>query len=114
MSRGQTAACGPSSLGCGAGRVSLALLPAFVLAWRLDAAEVIGIVVAEVAPGRCGVRPAAAQAGVPHTTARRWVRRLAARQSRDQGLSSSLLSLALRDSHFETAIYQGLFRIDYR
>jgi hypothetical protein len=37
--------------------VSHALLPAFVLVKRLDAAEVIGTVVAEVAG--CGVRPAA-------------------------------------------------------
>jgi Domain of unknown function (DUF6431) len=66
-------------LRCGPCRVSHALLPAFVLAWRLDAAEVIGTVVAEVAGGRCGVRPAAARAGVPHTTARGWVRRFAAR-----------------------------------
>jgi len=64
---------------CGRCRVSHALLPAFVLAWRLDVAEVIGGVVAEVAGGRCGVRPAAERAGVPYTTARGWVRRFAAR-----------------------------------
>lgn len=66
-------------LRCGRCRVSHALLPAFVLAWRLDAVEVIGTVLAEVAVGRCGVRPAAERAGVPHTTARGWVRRFAAR-----------------------------------
>ena len=40
--------------GCGArgARVSHALLPAFVLAWRLDAAETVGAVLAEVAAGR--------------------------------------------------------------
>jgi hypothetical protein len=65
-------------LRCGRCRVSHALLPAFVLAWRLDAAETIGAVLADVADGRCGVRPAAGRAGVPHTTARGWVRRLAA------------------------------------
>ena len=64
---------------CGRCRVSHALLPAFVLAWRLDVAEVIGGVVAEVAGGRCGVRPAAGRAGVPYTTARGWVRRFTAR-----------------------------------
>ena len=64
---------------CGPCRASHALLPAFALAWRLDAAEVIGGVLAEVAGGRCGVRPAAARAGVPYTTARGWVRRFAAR-----------------------------------
>jgi hypothetical protein len=67
---------------CGPCRVSHALLPAFVLAWRLDVAEVIGTVVAEVASGGCGVRPAAARAGVPYTTARGWVRRFAARAPR--------------------------------
>jgi hypothetical protein len=64
---------------CGPCRVSHALLPAFTLVWRLDVAEVIGAVVAEVAGGRCGVRPAAERAGVPYTTARGWVRRFAAR-----------------------------------
>jgi transposase-like protein len=59
--------------------VSHALLPAFVLAWRLDTAETIGAVIAEVAGGACGVRPAAARAGVPHTTARGWVRRFGGR-----------------------------------
>ncbi len=66
-------------LRCRCCRVSHALLPAFVLAWRLDVAETVGTVIAEVAGGRCGVRPAAARAGVPHTTARGWVRRFAGR-----------------------------------
>lgn len=60
-------------------RVSHALLPAFVLAWRLDVAETVGMVIAEVAGGAGGIRPAAARAGVPHTTARGWVRRFSAR-----------------------------------
>jgi hypothetical protein len=64
---------------CGLCRVSHALLPAFALAWRLDVAETVGGVLAEVAGGCCGVRPAAVRAGVPHTTARGWVRRFAAR-----------------------------------
>lgn len=62
--------------GCG---VSHALLPAFVLARRLDAADTAGQVIGQVVSGACGVRPAAAAAGVPHTTARGWVRRFAAR-----------------------------------
>ena len=66
-------------LRCGRCGVSHALLPAFVLAWRLDAAEAVGAVIGQVAGGGCGVRPAAAAAGVPHTTARGWVRRFAAR-----------------------------------
>jgi transposase-like protein len=66
-------------LRCARCGVSHALLPAFVLAWRLDVAETVGAVLAEVAGGGCGVRPAAERAGVPHTTARGWVRRFSAR-----------------------------------
>jgi uncharacterized protein DUF6431 len=66
-------------LRCGRCGVSHALLPAFVLAWRLDVAETVGAVIAEVAGGGCGVRPAAARAGIPHTTARGWVRRFSGR-----------------------------------
>ena len=66
-------------LRCARCGVSHALLPAFVLAWRLDVAETVGAVLAEVAGGGCGVRPAAARAGVPYTTARGWVRRFPAR-----------------------------------
>ena len=66
-------------LRCGPCRVSHALLPAFTLAWRLDVAETVGAVIAQVAGGGCGVRPAAARAGVPYTTARGWVRRFRAR-----------------------------------
>jgi hypothetical protein len=64
---------------CGGCGVTHALLPAFVLVRRLDAAEPAGAVIGQVAAGGCGVRPAAAQIGVPHTTARGWVRRFAAR-----------------------------------
>src|SRR5215467_8403660 len=64
---------------CGLCEVSHALLPAFVLAWRLDVAETVGAVIAEVAGGGCGVRPAAARRGVPYTTARGWVRRFRCR-----------------------------------
>jgi Helix-turn-helix domain len=66
-------------LRCAPCGVSHALLPAFTLALRLDAAETIGSVLAEVASGGCGVRPAAERAGVPYTTARGWVRRFRAR-----------------------------------
>jgi len=62
--------------GCG---VSHALLPAFTLARRLDAAGQAGAVIGQVAAGACGVRPAAAAAGVPYTTARGWIRRFAGR-----------------------------------
>jgi hypothetical protein len=59
--------------------VTHVLLPAFVLAWRLDTAEDAGLVIARTAGGECGVRPAADAAGVPFTTARGWVRRFGAR-----------------------------------
>jgi transposase-like protein len=64
---------------CRACGVTHALLPAFTLARRLDAADTAGAVIGQVAGGMCGVRPAAAAAGVPYTTARGWVRRFAAR-----------------------------------
>jgi hypothetical protein len=74
--------------GCG---VTHALLPAFTLARRLDAADTAGAVIGQVAAGTCGVRPAAAAAGVPYTTARGWVRRFAARSA---GLAVSFSALA--------------------
>ncbi len=64
---------------CGCCRVSHALLPAFVLAWRLDTAETVGAVIEQVAGGSCGARPAAERARVPHTTARGWLRRFRSR-----------------------------------
>lgn len=56
-----------------------ALLPAFVLAGRLDAAESIGQAIETVASGAVGVRRAAALVSVAHTTAREWQRRFGAR-----------------------------------
>ena len=64
---------------CGRCAVSHALIPSFVLVGRLDGVEVIGGVIDVVAADRSGVRPAAEGAGVPHTTARDWVRRFSAR-----------------------------------
>jgi transposase-like protein len=78
---------------CGCG-VTHALLPAFVLARRLDAAESAGLVIGQIAAGAYGVRPAAAAAGVPHTTARAWVRRFAAR-AREFAVSFSALAVEL-------------------
>lgn len=68
------ARCGPC------GRTD-AVLPAFVLCGRLDTVESIGAVAEAVAAGVGGVRPAAAAAGVPHTTARGWVRRFGTRSA---------------------------------
>jgi hypothetical protein len=74
--------------------VSHALLPAFVLAWRLDVVESAGAVIGQVAGGSCGVRPAAAAAGVPYTTARGWVRRFSARAG-ELAVSFSALAVEL-------------------
>ena len=81
-------------LRCAPCGVSHALLPAFTLAWRLDVAETVGRVLAEVAGGGCGVRPAAERAGVPHTTARGWVRRFRAR-GRELGVAFAALAVEL-------------------
>ena len=77
--------------GCG---VTHALLPAFTLAWRLDAADAAGAVIGQVAGGACGVRPAAAALSVPYTTARGWVRRFAARAG-ELAVSFSALAVEL-------------------
>jgi hypothetical protein len=62
---------------CRACKCTHALLPAFLVRNRLDAAEAIGAVLEAVAEGRSGVRPAAALLEVPYTTARGWVRSFA-------------------------------------
>ncbi len=81
-------------LRCAPCRVSHALLPAFTLAWRLDVAETVGMVIAEVAGGARGARPAAARAGVPYTTARGWVRRFAGRAP-ELGVAFAALAVEL-------------------
>ena len=63
-----------------------------MLAWRLDVAETVGAVIEQVAGGACGVRPAAARAGVPYTTARGWVRRFA---DRAPGIGAGFAALAV-------------------
>jgi ribosomal protein S27AE len=60
---------------CGDCSVTHALLPAFVVTNRLDVAESVGSVLNEVGDSSVGVRPAADRLGIPHTTARGWVRR---------------------------------------
>lgn len=69
-----------------------ALLPAFVLAYRLDVVETIGAVLAEVVLGPGGVRPAAARVAVPYTTAREWLRRFADRSGE---LATAFAALAV-------------------
>ena len=64
---------------CRACAVTHALLPAFVLAKRLDAVEAVGQAIETVTAGRSGVRPVARALEVPHTTVRGWLRRFAER-----------------------------------
>ena len=90
--------------------VSHALLPAFVLAWRLDTAETIGAVIAEVAGRGCGVRPAAARAGVPHTTARGWVRRFCGRAG-ELGVAFAALAVELGGEAIRPAGQAGRFAL---
>jgi hypothetical protein len=97
-------------LRCGPCRVTHALLPAFVLAWRLDVAEVVGSVIAQVAGGGCGVRPAAARAGVPDTTARGWVRRFRARAP-ELGVAFAALAVDLGGEAIRPAAEPGRFAL---
>src|ERR1019366_6501681 len=95
---------------CGPCEVSHALLPAFVLARRLDVAEVIGKVVGEVAGGGCGVRPAAERAGVPYTTARGWVRRFGVR-ARGLGVAFAALAVELGGDAIRPPADAGRFAV---
>jgi Domain of unknown function (DUF6431) len=97
-------------LRCGPCRVTHALLPTFTLAWRLDAAETIGTVIGQAAGGCCGVRPAAARAGVPYTTARGWVRRFAARAPLT-GAGFAALAVELGGGAVAPAADAGLFAL---
>jgi hypothetical protein len=97
-------------LRCGRCRVTHALLPAFVLAWRLDAVETVGAVLAEVGGGLCGVRPAAARLGVPHTTARGWVRRFGARGP-ELGVAFAALAVELGGDAVRPAADAGRFAL---
>ena len=97
-------------LRCGRCGVTHALLPAFVLAGRLDAAETIGTVVTEVAAGVSGVRPAAARAGVPYTTARGWCRRFAARAPQ-LGVAFAALAVELGGEAVRPPAYPGRFAL---
>lgn len=71
---------------------SHAVLPAFVLAGRFDVVDTVGAVLVEVIEGVTGARPAAARVGVPHTTARGWLRRFGVRASE---LAVSFAALAV-------------------
>jgi Domain of unknown function (DUF6431) len=97
-------------LRCGCCGVTHALLPAFVLAWRLDVAETVGAVIGQVAGGACGVRPAAWRAGVPYTTARGWVRRFRAR-ARELGAGFAALAVELGGQAIRPAADAGRFAL---
>ena len=97
-------------LRCGRCRVTHALLPAFVLAWRLDAAEAIGTVITGVAGGACGVRPVAAGLGVPYTTARGWCRRFAARAP-ELGVAFAALTVELGGNAVRPPAEPGRFAL---
>jgi hypothetical protein len=79
---------------CSQCRETHALLPSFLLTGRLDVAATVGAVLAEVAGGAGGVRPAAERFDVPHTTARGWLRRFSAR-ARRIAVSFAALSIEL-------------------
>jgi hypothetical protein len=64
---------------CRSCAVTHALLPGFALVKRLDVVETIGQAIEAVTGRRAGVRPVARELGVPHTTARGWLRRFAGR-----------------------------------
>jgi hypothetical protein len=97
-------------LRCGPCRVSHALLPAFVLAWRLDVAETVGAVIAEVAGGGHGVRPAAARRAVPYTTARGWARRFR-RRAVELGTGFAALAVELGGDAARPAADAGRFAL---
>jgi Domain of unknown function (DUF6431) len=97
-------------LRCGPCGVSHALLPAFVLAWRLDVAETVGAVIAEVTGGGCGVRPAAARRAVPYTTARGWVRRFR-RRALELGAGFAALVVELGGEVLRPAADAGRFAL---
>jgi Domain of unknown function (DUF6431) len=95
---------------CGPCRVTHALLPAFVLAWRLDVVEAVGAVIGQVAGGGCGVRPAAARLGVPYTTARGWVRRFRVRAP-ELGVAFAALAVDLGGEAIRPPAEAGRFAL---
>ena len=77
---------------CAVCEVSHALLPAFLVARRMDLAAAIGMALVMAGAG-CGHRPVAAALDVPATTVRGWLRRLRARAA---GLRALFVRLALQ------------------
>jgi hypothetical protein len=85
--RGHCASCGGTH----------ALLPAFVATNRLDSVETIGAALESVGSAKLGVRPAAERLGVPHTTARGWLRSFG-RRARSWATSFAALAVELGGS----------------
>lgn len=69
------------------------LLPSFTLQQRLDVVSSIGAVLSAVTEGAGGVRPEAERLGVPHSTARGWVRRFG---ERAPGWAAGFCALVVR------------------
>ncbi len=79
--------------GCGATHV---LLPAWCLARRADAGEVIGLAL-EVNAAGSGHRPLAARLGRPASTVRGWLRAFAAHAERVRGVFTALAASLVTD-----------------
>ncbi|MGH8297213.1 MAG: DUF6431 domain-containing protein [Steroidobacteraceae bacterium] len=79
---------------CSVCQVTHALLPSFLLARRLDVAETIGAAISKVVSGKGGARRAAVSAGVPHETARGWLRAFG-RRADEHAVSFSALVVEL-------------------
>jgi hypothetical protein len=79
--------------GCGATHV---LLPAWCLARRADAGEVIGLAL-EVKAAGSGHRPVAARLGRPASTVRGWLRAFAARAEQVWGVFTALAASLVTD-----------------
>ena len=69
-----------------------ALLPSFILPYRLDEIETVGKVLEDVGQGVSGIRPAALKVNVPYATARGWVRSFS---SHSKELCASFASLTI-------------------
>ena len=73
-------------------RSTHSLLPSFLFSRRRDTAEAIGQAIELVSAGHGGARPAAVRVGVPHTTARGWLRRF---RRRAQAIAISFAAIAV-------------------
>ena len=91
---------------CRACSVTHALLPAFVLAKRLDAVEAVGEAIEAVTEGRSGARPVARALDIPHTTVRGWLRRFTGRAG-ELAMSFAALAIELGASELSGSPLSG-------